>query len=70
VSFSPFVPPVSSLHGQNKPRWHLCLDTQILQQQRWPNMPGAAGQPVRVRGPICLGYGSRFGLGLFLPGKS
>jgi len=26
------------------PRWHLCLDTQIFQQQRWPNMPGARWQ--------------------------
>lgn len=23
------------------PRWHLCLDTQILHAERWPRMPGA-----------------------------
>jgi CRISPR-associated protein Csb2 len=23
------------------PRWHLCLDTEILQSERWPRVPGA-----------------------------
>lgn len=23
------------------PRWHLCLDTEILHEKRWPHMPGA-----------------------------
>lgn len=27
------------------PRWHLCLDTQILHAERWPRMPGTRWVP-------------------------
>jgi len=26
----------------NCPRWHLCLDTQTIHEQKWPRVPGAA----------------------------
>ncbi len=45
----PILDPKKLLQGKIKPeeflfdcpRWHLCLDTEIVHARRWPNVPGA-----------------------------